>query len=69
METEIILVYGMEPKNFNRLTEWKPEILSGKMEILFSLQNETQKFDKKTEKLFWRHFSNLEPQTNNQISR
>ena len=52
METEIILVYGMEPKNFNRLTEWKPEILSGKMEILSSLQNETQKFDKKTETLF-----------------
>ena len=59
METEIILVYGMEPRNFNRLTEWKPEILSGKMEILSgkmeilsSLQNETQKFDKKTETLF-----------------
>ena len=29
METKIFLVYGLEPRNFNRLTEWKPEILSG----------------------------------------
>ena len=29
METKNFLVYGLEPRNFNRLTEWKPEILSG----------------------------------------
>ena len=79
METKIFLVYGLEPRNFNRLTEWKPEILSGlqngkwKYYPVYRMKprnlTRKQKNYFEDQKKHTKFNSNLEPQTNNQIPR